>query len=65
MANGRKIFRQYAQFKGKEAKEFVKIKDDWYNCDTLITKNSKGNIEETSINYKEMIHLIIAKKINK
>lgn len=28
--NGRKLFREYAQSKGKEAKEFVEIKEDWY-----------------------------------
>ena len=33
--NGRKLFREYAQSKGKEAKEFVKIEDDQYQYDTL------------------------------
>ena len=50
--NGRRLFREYAQSKGKEAKEFVEVKDDWYNQDTLVTKDNKGDLEETSINYK-------------
>ncbi len=57
--NGRRLFRKYAQSKGKEAKEFVKIKDEWYNQDTLITKDNKGKEETTTINYKEMVNWII------
>lgn len=60
--NGRRLFREYAQSKGREAKEFIEIKDDWYNQDILITKDSNGNIEETDIDYKEMLHWIIRKK---
>jgi len=57
--NGRRLFRKYTQSKGKEAKEFVKIKDEWYNQDTLITKDNKGKEETTTINYKEMVNWII------
>ena len=60
--NGRRLFREYSQIKCREAKEFVEIKDDWYNQDTLITKDNNGNIEETNINYKEMLHWVIRKK---
>jgi|TARA_B110000259_G_C13979019_1_gene387866 hypothetical protein len=62
--NGRRLFREYAQSQGKEAKEFVEIKEDWYNQDTLVTKDNKGGLEETSINYKEMLHWIIKTKPN-
>ena len=62
--NGRRLFREYAQSKGKEAKEFVEIKDDWYDTDTLVTKDNKGNIETTTIRYKEMVHWIIRTKPN-
>jgi hypothetical protein len=62
--NGRRLFREYAQSKGKEAKEFIEIKEDWYNQDTLVTKDNKGDLEETSINYKEMLHWIIKTKPN-
>ena len=62
--NGRRLFREYAQSQGKEAKEFVEIKEDWYNQDTLVTKDNKGDLEETSINYKEMLHWIIKTKPN-
>ena len=62
--NGRKLFREYAQSKGKEAKEFVEIKGGWYNEDTLITKDNKGNIEETTISYKDMVNWIIRTKRN-
>ena len=37
----------------------VKIEDDWYNQDTLITKDNKGNEERTSINYKDLVNWII------
>lgn len=57
--NGRRLFREYDQSKGKEAKEFVKIEPEWYNQDTLITKDNNGSLEKTTINYKEMVHWII------
>lgn len=57
--NGRKLFREYAKSLGKEAKEFVEIESDFYDQDTLITKNNKGETEKTSINYKNMIHWVI------
>ena len=57
--NGRKVFREYAkQLKNKQAKEFVRIEDEFYNQDTLITKDDNGNEEKSSINYKEMVHWI-------
>ncbi len=62
--NGRRLFREYAQSKGKEGKEFVEIKGDWYDSDILVTKDSKGNIEETTISYKEMVNWIIRTKPN-
>ncbi len=62
--NGRRLFREYAQSKGKEAKEFVEIKNDWYDIDILVTKDNKGNIEKCTINYKEMVHWIIRTKPN-
>ena len=57
--NGRKLFKNYAQSKGKEAKEFVEIVEEFYNIDTLITKNNQGEYEKTTVNYKEMVHWII------
>lgn len=57
--NGRKLFREYAQHLGKEAKEFVSVENQWYNQDTLITKDNKGNIEKCTIDYKDMVHWII------
>ena len=61
--NGRRLFREYAQSLGKEAKEFVEIKVEWFERnDTLITKNNNGAIEETSIDYKDMVHWIIKTK---
>jgi uncharacterized protein YdcH (DUF465 family) len=57
--NDRKVFREYAkQLKNKQAKEFVRIEDEFYNQDTLITKDDNGNEEKSSINYKEMVHWI-------
>jgi len=57
--NGRRLYREYAQSKGKEAKAFVKIEEDWYNNDTLITKDNNGKEERTSINYKDLVNWII------
>lgn len=57
--NGRKVFREYAQSKGKEAKEFVEIIDDWYDADILVTKDNSGNTEKTLIRYKDMVQWII------
>ena len=57
--NGRRLYREYAQSKGKEAKEFVKIEEDWYDNDTLITKDNIGKEERTSINYKDLVSWII------
>ena len=39
-------------------------KDDWYDADTLVTKDNKGNIEETTIRYKDMVNWIIRTKRN-
>tara|TARA_R110000737_G_scaffold351873_2_gene395492 strand:- start:7 stop:207 length:201 start_codon:yes stop_codon:yes gene_type:complete len=61
--NGRRLFREYARSKGYEAKEFVEIKDGWYDeSDTLVTKDNNGNEERASIDYKSMIHWIIKTK---
>ncbi len=60
--NGRKLFREYAQSKGKEAVEFVEIQQEFYSQDTLVTKDSKKNTERTTIDYRDMVHWIIAKK---
>ena len=56
---GRKLFREYAQSKGKEAKEFVEIEDEFYQADTLVTKDNNDIVEVTTINYKEMVQWII------
>lgn len=57
--NGRRLYRKYAQSKGKEAKSFVRIEEDWYNQDILITTDNNGFEERTSINYKELVHWMI------
>ena len=57
--NGRKLFREYAQSKGAEAKEFVEIEKEFYSNDILITKDNSGKIERTTIDYKEMVNWII------
>ena len=63
--NGRKLFREYAQEKhNKEAKEFVRIENQWYSQDTLITKDNQGRREKCTIDYKDMVHWIIRTKPN-
>ena len=60
--NGRKLFLKYAQEKhNKEAKEFVRIDNEWYSQDTLITKDNNGRAENCTIDYKDMVHWIIRK----
>lgn len=54
--NERRVFRKYTQSQGKEAKEFVEVIDKFYNNDVLITKDKNGNLEETYIDYKDMVH---------
>jgi uncharacterized protein YchJ len=60
--NGRKLFREYAQEKhNKEAKEFIRIENQWYSQDTLITKDNQGREEKCTIDYKDMVDWIIRK----
>jgi len=61
--NGRKLFREYAQSKGKEAVSFVKIEIEGYGYgDHLYTKDSDGNTERTHLGYEDMVHWIIKTK---
>lgn len=57
MSNFRKIYREYAQHKGKEAKEFVEIRKGYYGeADTLITKDSRGIEEETTLSHSDLFY---------
>ncbi len=60
--NKRKIFREYAQTQGKEAKEFVEIISEMYDLDILVTKDNNNNEESTIVNYKSMLHWLLNKK---
>jgi len=61
--NGRKLYREYAQSKGKEAKEFIRIDSEGYGySDYLMTKDNKGNLEKTMLDYKDVINWIIKTK---
>ena len=60
--NGRKLFREYAQSKGREAKEFIEIEKQFYADDVLITKDNSGKTERTTIDYREMVNWIIRDK---
>lgn len=65
--NGRKLFREYAQSRGKEAIGFIEIKEeveyygDYINT-VLITQDSKGNLERTIFEYEDLVHWIIKTK---
>lgn len=59
MNNTRKFWRSYAKAHDKEAFEFVKI-DSNNLGDTLITKDRKGTIEETPINYERITYFLIS-----
>lgn len=61
--NGRRLFREYAQSKGREAESFVEVEPGDYGCiDKLITKDKEGKLEQTSIDYKEFVNWIIKNK---
>lgn len=61
--NGRKLFREYAQkVHGKEAKEFVRIENNFYNEDVLVTKDNNRGEERCIINYKDLVYWIIKNK---
>jgi hypothetical protein len=60
--NGRKLYREYAQSKGREAKEFVRIKDGQYDRDVLTTKDNRGKEESTILDYKDVVNWIIRNK---
>jgi len=62
-SKGRRLFREYAQSKGKVAKSFVNISSECYEQDTLTTMDDSGKKEETTISYKDMVHLLIAGKL--
>lgn len=59
--NGRRLFREYAQSKGKVAKEFIEITSEWESY-TLHTKDDDGKLETLTINYRDMVHWIIKTK---
>lgn len=52
--NGRKIFREYAKSKGKIAEEFVSL-EKIDKEEILKTKDTDGNIEETIMDYRNMV----------
>lgn len=65
--NGRRLFREYAQSRGREAIGFIEIKEEreyygGYIKTILITQDSKGKLEHTELEYKDMIHWIIRTK---
>ena len=60
--NGRRLYREYAQSRGYEAKEFVEIEKGFYSQDILITKDSKGNLERISLDYQDVVNWIIKTK---
>ena len=60
--NGRRLYREYAQWKGKEAKEFVEIQKEFYSQDTLVTKDNNGNLERITLDYRELVNWIIRTK---
>ena len=60
--NGRRLYREYAQSNGKEAKEFVEIQKEFYSQDTLVTKDNNGNLERITLDYRELVNWIIRTK---
>ena len=56
----RSIYRLYAQkVHGKIAKEFVEVIPQWYQQDTLVTKDNNGKLEECTIDYRNMLHFVL------
>ena len=61
--NGRRLYREYAQAKGKEAKSFVSLTEEGYGYGgELITLDNKGVRETVYIDHKDMVNWIIRTK---
>lgn len=58
------IYIEYAKSKGRKANEFIRLKQEYYNIDTIITKDKEGNEETTLIDYKDFTNWLI-KRIKK
>lgn len=59
--NTRRLFREYAKSKGKEAVKFIKLKKGFFETTVLITEDSKGYWEETPIyehDWEDMVYWI-------
>lgn len=59
--NGRRVLREYAKSKGREAKEFERVEDDYYGA-TIFTKDSHGKVESTSLDYRDLFHWMVKSK---
>lgn len=57
--NGRKLYREYAKFMGKDCAEFVKVTQDHDGVIEFQYKTSDGRIETTYISGFQMINWII------
>ena len=60
--NGRKLFCEYARYKGNDAKTFDRIDPQFYADDYFYFLDSEGKTNRMTIDYREMVHWIIAKK---
>jgi len=58
-SRGRRILRKYAQSKGYDAKEFVRIEEHFYSQDILVFKDSNKNQGKCDINYKNLFYYIV------
>ena len=60
--NGRKLYREYAQSKGKQAIGFKEIIKDYDGVATLTTYDSVGVEEKLIFSYQDLVNWIIRYK---
>jgi hypothetical protein len=53
--NGRKLYREYAKYKGKDCCDFIKVKDNWDGLQEFEYKDSSGAIKKMNIHPADMI----------
>lgn len=58
MANGRKLYRKYMEYLGKDCAEFVELESDWDHY-KIHYKDSNGKLHIDYICHKEMMDWII------
>lgn len=57
--NGRKLYREYAKYRGADCCEFVEVKNDWDGIQQFKYKDSSGTIKTMNISTSDVILWLI------